>query len=204
MNPGSGDDRASGSTVRPEGGGAEPAPDLRALGMAIFLVSLSMLFAGCIVAYLVIRIRVESWPPSGATRLPRTLWLSTALVLGCSAAVQGALARIRVGDRRALVRRLGITMLLALLFLGSQTWSWVRILGEPSFRTHLYGFTFVMLTGLHGVHVLGGIVALVAVGVLALRGAYTRTQHSGVRNCAIYWHFLTVVWLILFGLLLAG
>lgn len=190
--------------VRTEGEQGSAAPGTRALGMLVFLASLSMLFGASIVGYLVIRFRAESWPPPGAPSLPPTLWLSTALALGCSGTVQLALAAIRAGSSTKAVRWLTATLALAVLFVANQGWSWVQMTGAAGFRGNLYGFTFVMLTGLHGLHVIGGVVALVVVLVLALRGLYTRAHYAGVRNCALYWHYLSVVWLVLFGLLLAG
>lgn len=183
-------------------GGADA--ETRALGMALFLVSLTMLFAACIAGYLVVRFRAESWPPPGSPALPFTIWTSTALVLGVSVAVQRALGAVRSGALPALQRRLGLAMLLALLFLASQAWTWLRVVGAPSFREHLWGFGFLMLTGLHGAHVLGGLVALGVVLWLARRGAYGPATHAGVRNTVIYWHYLAGVWLVLLGLLLTG
>jgi heme/copper-type cytochrome/quinol oxidase subunit 3 len=170
--------------------------------MVIFLASLSMLFAAGIVGYLVIRFRADSWPPPGAPALPPTLWLSTAFALLVSIAVQLALRSIRAGRQRALIGWLSTALALAAGFLAVQSLSWARILGEASFGASLYGFSFIMLTGLHGAHALGGIAALVTVLILALRGSYSWAHFPGVRNCALYWHYLSVVWLILFGLFL--
>jgi cytochrome c oxidase subunit 3 len=174
------------------------------VGLWVFLASLSMLFAASIVGFVVIRLRAETWPPPGAPGLPFSLWISTALAVGCSVAAQKGLNAIRGGDSAKLRRWLLLAMGCAVVFLASQSWSWWVILGEPTFRTHLYGFAFIMLTGLHGAHVLGGLAALVVVLILTLRGKYSAAHHPGVRNAAIYWHYLTVVWLVLFGLLLAS
>jgi len=174
------------------------------LGMIVFLAAVTMLFAACIVAYVVIRLRAETWPPPGSPGLPATLWLSTGLALACSVAIQAALGAVRRDDQGRFRRWLLAATALGLLFVASQSWSWLQVMGEAAFRTHLYGFTFVMLTGLHGAHVLGGIVGLVVVWLLARRGSYSRGRDSGVRNCAIYWHYLTAVWLVLLALLLLG
>jgi len=172
--------------------------------MVVFLVSLTMLFAACIVGYLVVRVRAESWPPPGAPALPFTIWTSTLLVLGVSVAAQRALGAARADRRAALQRDLGLAMILGLLFLASQSWSWLRVVGAPSFREHLWGFGFLMLTGLHAAHVAGGLVALAVVLWLARRGAYGPANHAGVLNTAVYWHYLTGVWLVLLALLLSG
>ena len=183
-------------------GPGAPAPRASALGMVIFLASLSMLFAAGIVGYLVIRFRAESWPPAGAPALPRALWFSTIVALLVSVAVQMALRSIRAGKQRALLRWLSAAVLLTVSFLAVQSLNWTQILGQPSFDASLYGFTFIMLTGLHGAHALGGLVALVVVWILARRGSYSWAHYPGVRNCSLYWHYLTAVWLVLFGLLL--
>jgi len=199
-----GDESGRQVVVRPDGEAGAATPRASALGMLLFLASLSMLFAAAIVGYLVVRLRAESWPPEGAASLPPTLWLGTLLALGCSAVLQLGLRAVRAGDIGRLRRMLGVAMLLASLFLVNQTWSWVRVIGAADFRTHLHGFGFVMLTGLHGAHALGGLVALAVVYALALRGCYSWAHYTGVRNATLYWHYLSVVWLLLFGLLLAG
>ena len=92
--------RGAGPTVlRPSGDKKSPAPGAGPFGMAVFLISLSMLFLGSLVAYAVVRARAGDWPPAGAPALPRALWGSTALLVACSVAVQSALVTIRRGDR---------------------------------------------------------------------------------------------------------
>ncbi|MFH1681903.1 MAG: cytochrome c oxidase subunit 3 [Candidatus Eisenbacteria bacterium] len=68
----------------------------------------------------------------------------------------------------------------------------------------LFGFTFYMLTGLHAAHVLGGLIALAVVTARAHRGAYSAADHAGIELCARYWHFLDIVWIVLFAVLLVG
>jgi heme/copper-type cytochrome/quinol oxidase subunit 3 len=85
-----------------------------------------------------------------------------------------------------------------------QTAAWIRFYDAASFHTHLYAITFYMLTGLHAAHVLGGIGALAVVLVRAWRGDYGWAWFPGVRHLATYWHFLGVVWLVLFATLWIG
>lgn len=179
-------------------------PGAGTMGMTLFLVSLSVLFVGSLVAVVWVRGRAADWPPAGAPDLPRLLWLSTALLLGCSLAIHSALAAVRRGDRRGLPRRLLWTAGLATLFLVSQTAGWFQFYDAAVFESHLYGFTFYVLTGLHGAHVIGGIVALAVVLVMTYRGSYSRARYTGIRNTAVYWHFLDGVWLVLFGFLLVA
>jgi heme/copper-type cytochrome/quinol oxidase subunit 3 len=173
------------------------------MGITWFLASLSMLFVGSLVAVVWVRIAADQWPPAGAPALPRLLWLSTALLIGCSVTIHRALGAIRRGDRQGLQRRLISTACLATLFLTSQAVGWYQFFDAAVFESHLYGFSFYVLTGLHAAHVIGGIVALAVVLVMTYRGSYTWAHYPGIRNTAIYWHFLDAVWLVLFGFLLA-
>ena len=68
-------------------------------------------------------------------------------------------------------------------------------------RTNLYGFLFYLLTGLHALHVVGGLVPLAVTTARAWQGKYTAVAHAGVEHVALYWHFLDVIWLVLFGVL---
>jgi len=172
-------------------------------GLAIFLVSLTILFVGALVGYWVVRGQAASWPPVDAPALPIGIWFSTAALVASSVTIQLSLIAIRRGDQAGLRARLTWTLLLALVFVASQIANWIGFArADSTFDSHLYSFTFYFLTGLHGLHVLGGLVALGYVRWRAQRGAYDRAGHSGVRLAAIYWHFLGVIWLLLFGLLL--
>jgi cytochrome c oxidase subunit 3 len=194
--------RRPGRVIRTRGERGADLPGLSTLGMTLFLVSLSILFIGSMVAFLVIRLNASEWPPTGAPAIPRLLWVSTVLLLGCSVTVHAALRAIRRGDQHRLLRWLTLTCGVALLFLGCQTVGWLQFYDAPTFQSHLYGFTFYVLTGLHALHVFGGIAALVVVVILTLRGCYSWAHYPGIRNTVIYWHFLDGVWLVLFGFLL--
>jgi cytochrome c oxidase subunit 3 len=89
---------------------------------------------------------------------------------------------------------------LGVVFLSLQVWSWTQmIVAERTFNVaHLYIFTFYVLTGLHGLHVVGGLIPLVVVARRAAAGRYGSADHNGLVLCAMYWHFLDVVWITLF------
>ena len=158
------------NVVRPSGN-REEVPGAGKLGMAIFLVSLTVLFGAGVVAYVVVRSRAEVWRPAGSAGLPLGLWVGTASLLGCSVTVQRALGAIRLGNQLGLRRNLLATGVLALVFSVSQVWNWIRFYEADVVYGHsLYGFTFYMLTGLHALHVLGGLGSLGTVTVQAYRG----------------------------------
>ena len=196
--------QGKGRIIRTRGERGSDAPGAGTMGITLFLVSLSILFIGSVVAVVWVRARADDWPPPGAPDLPHLLWLSTALLVGCSLAIHSAVAAIRRGDRRGLQQRLLWTAGLATLFLVSQAAGWFQFYDAAVFESHLYGFTFYVLTGLHAAHVIGGIVALAVVMVMTYRGSFSWAHYTGIRNTAIYWHFLDGVWLVLFGFLLAA
>ena len=187
---------------RPDRGA--PAPlDAGRLGMRLLLAALGMLFAASVMGLLVVRSNATAWPPPGVPGLPRGLWLSTLVILAASAAIHWALTGIRRGDAGRLRAGLALTILLGLAFLASQTVNWFALVAANlTAKTNLYGFTYYLLTGLHALHVVGGLVPLSIVTVRAWRGRYSAAAHAGVEYTATYWHFLDGVWLILWAVLL--
>lgn len=170
--------------------------------MMIFLISLAVLFLASIVAYLAIRMQSEAWPPPGLPPLPRTLILSTALILLGSVTIQTAYACARANRRHALRASLFATLLLGVAFLVSQIISWLQLLGErTTMHSHLFGWLFYFLTGLHALHVIGGLLPLAVVTVNAFYDRYSPLRHSAVRFSAMYWHFLGGAWITLYALL---
>ena len=167
--------------------------------MGCFLSALAMLFAASIILYLFVRHGATQWPPPGAPPLPQSLWVSTVLILISSITIQTALAAIRRDNRRGLSIGLGLTLLLALAFMTSQTLGWVSLWKvEMDQPIRQFVASFMILTVLHAAHVLGGVIPLVVCTVRAAAGKYTQYEHLGVRNLVTYWHFLGVVWVILF------
>ena len=172
------------------------------LGMRLLVASLSMLFGATLMGYVLIRSRAAVWPPPGVPSLPSGLLISTVILLASSATIWVAADGIRQGRQNALRIGLLITFVLGLAFLGSQTISWFSlVIRSFTMRTNLYGFLFYLLTGLHAIHVVGGLVPLGVTTARAWQGRYTVDAHDGVEYVALYWHFLDVVWLVLFGVL---
>jgi cytochrome c oxidase subunit 3 len=173
------------------------------LGMRLLLLALGVLFAATLSGYLAIRGRAEVWPPPGVPRLPASLWISTALIVASSFSVQWALRSIRRGMQGPLRLGLALTALLGVAFLVSQTVNWFGLVAANfTARTNLYGFLFYLLTALHAIHVLGGLIPLGGVTACAYSGRYSAERHNAVEYMAMYWHFLDGVWLVLFAVLL--
>ena len=187
------------------------------LGMALFLTALGMLFAASMLGYLLIRFNVLAQdisrsPEYGQIDLPWGLWLSTAVILASSYTIHRALQSVR-HERQARFRHaLTLTAGLAVAFLLVQAPSLTTLLQEhraiadvdPERGTRLYGLIFFLIL-LHAMHLVGGMLPLLVVTYHAHRGRYDHEHFASVQYLAMYWHFLDVVWLILFGvLLLAG
>lgn len=191
--PGGGiDRRATRESPAPTGAGA--------LALTLFLMALAMFFAASVIGFLLIRARQPEWPPAGSPPLPGGLWLATLVLVAGSAAAQAALGAIRKGSQRGLRTGLVATLALTVLFLGVQAANWSALAREGlTPGRNLFGFAFYMLTGMHAAHVVGGLVVLVLVAVKAFRGGYSAGYHPGVRSVTVYTHFLTVVWIVMFG-----
>jgi len=169
-------------------------------GMWLFLVSLTMLFAGSLIGYIVVRLRAETWRPENMPALPTGLWISTVLLIVCSIAIHRALVSVR-RDRMPMLRlMLVMGLVLGAAFLVNQVINWLAMINIelPPTSRNLFTFTFYMLTGLHAAHVIGGLIQLSVVNTRAYRGAYSSTYHPGVTYSVMYWHFLDVVWLVMF------
>lgn len=183
-------------------------PGAGTIGMAILIVSLSILFVASMAAFLIIRIQYQSqpnhpWPPLGMPHLPASLWLSTAVILLSSITIQKALNAAQRDDEKKLRRNLLATFLIGLLFLLMQTANWLEFyfaIRHTAFQGSYLGM-FYVLTGLHAAHVFGGLVPLGIILYRAKRGRYSRNFHPGIRYSAIYWHFLDIVWCALFILI---
>lgn len=188
-----------GGADRPHGAGDLPRISAGQLGMIIFLVSLSVLFAGTMVAYLIVRFRNDTWRTAEQPGLPLGLIASTILIMLASLALHRAVTAIRKNRVEALQRWLVATFVLALGFLVGQTLNWISMTRHdlPPDAKSLYAFTFYMLTGVHALHVVGGFVPLSVCVRRAYQGAYTSLSFRGVRYCAQYWHFLDVVWILM-------
>jgi heme/copper-type cytochrome/quinol oxidase subunit 3 len=169
--------------------------------MIVFIAALSMFFGASIVAYLFVRHKHQPWPPAGFPALPSSLWLSTLVIVCTSITFQGAVLAARRDDTVGLRRNLVAALILALGFLGLQSYAWYTIWQQVAAVAGLdssYLKMFYMMTGLHAAHVVGGLVPLVMITIAAYQGIYGRNKSAAIRYTAIYWHFLDVVWCVIF------
>jgi cytochrome c oxidase subunit III len=171
------------------------------LGLRVFLAVVAVLFSLLIVAY-GSRMEFEDWRPAPQLSL---LWLNTAMLVLSSMAMQWAKVAARRGEPEGVTTGLVAGGAFAGAFLGGQIWAWRQLDMVPAFdiTNPAIGF-FYLITALHGLHLLGGLVAWGRTVAKLWRGLDVAQVRLSVELCTVYWHFLLVVWLVLFGLLFSG
>jgi cytochrome c oxidase subunit 3 len=177
--------------------------DSRLLGIYFFIASEVMLFGSFFTAYFFARVVVgpkeyETWPPE-PFELPVYLALLNTLILVTSSfTMHWALQSIKRNNRSGLIAGLLLTFLLGSTFLLIQAREYTRLGFAPS--DEAFGSTFYGLTGLHGLHVFVGLNLLAYALVRAIRGHYGPAAHDhlGVELPGIYWHFVDVMWIVVY------
>jgi cytochrome c oxidase subunit 3 len=171
------------------------------LGLRVFLAVVTVLFSLLILAY-GSRMEFEDWRPAPQLRL---LWLNTAMLVASSAAMQWATIAARRGELKGVTTGAVAGGAFAIAFLVGQVWAWRQLDMVPAFdiTNPAIGF-FYLITALHGLHLLGGLGALARTINMLWRGDDVFRVRLSVELCTVYWHFLLVVWLVLFGLLFSG
>jgi len=185
------------------GTGASLLPPAR-IGLGVFLAVVGALFALLISAYF---IRMDIVAPGTVDRArmpaPELLWLSTGVLILSSVALQWAWVEIRREPARDVRGDLVAAAVFAIGFVASQLLAWQQLAQAGYFLASSPGNAFFyLLTGAHGLHVLGGLVALGRSTARVWRGAPVAQMRQGIELCAIYWHFLLLVWLVLFCLVM--
>jgi cytochrome c oxidase subunit 3 len=179
------------------GTGASPLP-AATIGLGVFLAVVVTLFVLLISAYFM-RMELADWAQMPA---PKLLWFNTGLLICSSVALQYAQVAARRGQMEDVGGGLIAGGLFAFAFLVGQLLAWQQLNAEGYFlATNPANAFFYLLTGLHGLHLLGGLVALALTADKVWRGVDPGQLRLSVRLCAIYWHFLLALWLVLFTLL---
>ena len=170
------------------------------LGILLFIASEIMLFGSFFTVYFFDRVVNNGvngqWPPPPFHRPVFVAGVNTLILLSSSATVHWATTSIKRGNRAGLQAGLLLTFLLGLTFLVTQIIEYHRI----GFNTSDTSFaaTFFGLTGLHGAHVFVGLTILLVMTIRAFRGHFSPEEHHGVEIGGIYWHFVDVMWIIVY------
>jgi len=172
--------------------------DPQMLGMLLFIISEVMVFGAFFTAYFFIRVvQGAEWPAAG-TELPVAIaGVNTAILLSSSLTLHWALVSIKNDDRNGFRAGILLTTLLGSTFLFVQINGYIHVGFAP--QDHAQGTIFYGLTGLHGAHVAIGLLLLLSVTIRAFRGHYSAKAHAGVEIPGIYWHFVDVMWIVVYA-----
>jgi cytochrome c oxidase subunit 3 len=165
--------------------------------MYLFIISEIMLFGAFFTAYFFIRVvKSDPWPAPGHEIPVLLAAINTAILVSSSFTMHWALEGIKNGNKRALRAGLLTTFLLGLTFLSVQVNEYFHL--GWAVHDNAQGSIFYGLTGLHGAHVTIGLILLGMATVRAFRGHFSPESHRGVEVPGIYWHFVDIMWIVVF------
>ena len=173
-------------------------PDYRMFGVILFLISDSMTFIGFFAAFLIYRSIMPVWPPEGTPELELLVpIINTAILVSSSFVMHKGQAALKKNDIKGLQLWFGITAAMGLAFLLGQGYEYFH--AEMGLTTNLFSSCFFAVTGFHGLHVTVGVLLILSVLWRSrTEGHYSSSSHFGVEAAEIYWHFVDVIWLVLF------
>jgi cytochrome c oxidase subunit 3 len=181
--------------IHPMGPAPTRSVNPKVFTMWLFIVSILMLFAAFTSAYLV-RKAEGNWVEF---KLPNLFWISTGILMLSSISMQFALYAAKKDQFNALRTSISITFVLGLIFLILQYYGWVQLVemnvyfvGNPS------GSFVYVLSGLHGLHLISGLVVLLVALVAAFKLKINAKALTQIKICSTYWHFLDALWIYLF------
>ncbi len=165
----------------------------------LFLATEVMFFSGLIGAYIVLRSASTSWPDPQDRLAVNITAFNTFVLITSSWLMVKALFAAKRGDRRGILFWLALTILGGSLFVGIQVYEYFQLYYEGALPSKdIFWSTFYIMTGFHGSHVVVGVLWLIVTWVRALRGVFTVKNHLGVELAGLYWHFVDLVWVLLF------
>ncbi len=171
-------------------------------GMWVFLASEIMFFTGLIGSYIVLRLGSPAWPDPWTILNVPLLTLNTVVLLTSSFTMAQAVHAIQHGKEAKAAAKLLWTALLGLLFLGIKVTDYVHMIREGfTISSGLFGSSYYLITGFHGLHVLSGVILMFYLFVKMQRGAFSSKNFVRVESAGLYWHFVDIVWVVLFAFL---
>lgn len=174
-----------------------PGIDTTLIGPLLFIASEAMFFAGLFAAYFNVRARETVWPPEGIELDYPIAVVITAILLTSSLTMQRAVSAIKAGDHRRMMRYGIVTFVLGAVFLAGQLLDYLTL--NFGIGSGVYGALFYTLTGFHGAHVTGGLIAIFIVLIRGSAGQFSARHHAMVEAVSAYWHFVDVIWILLFS-----
>ncbi|MGZ3497029.1 MAG: cytochrome c oxidase subunit 3 [Vulcanimicrobiaceae bacterium] len=178
--------------------------ELRVQGFLLFMVSDLVLFSSFIFAYLYLRNSGQGWPPPGGPHLDLALASLNSIVLfGSGATMHFALENWKHRNFTKFACWVVATIVLGSLFLGGQAVEYVSLYVKDHASwsgSGIFGASFFTLTGMHGFHVFVGVIYLTVLLLQATAGTYTFSKYTGLTLGTLYWHFVDVIWVLLFSI----
>ncbi len=172
------------------------------LGMALFLINEAVFFALLIIAFVNFRNSVKSGPNAAAALEPLTTALFTVALLSSSFTIRQADKNLERKNHARMLAWLVATIALGGIFLVGQGMEYRRLLtNDVTISRNIFGSTFFTLTGFHGLHVLVGLIMLATLAAFAFSGGLKGPKSSGMAAISLYWHFVDVVWVVIFGII---
>ncbi len=182
------------------GGRWLPQLNNRKLGMWVFLSSEVLFFSSLIAMFVTFKIRDGFEEAHKILNLPLATVGTTVLIVSSFAVVMG-LEAIQSSDRRVFRNWMLVTLALGLTFVSIQAFEWSELFREDITAKTLFGTAFYVTTGFHGMHVLGGVGWLALLLIKERQGDYSAENFLGVELFGLYWHFVDVVWIVLFTII---
>ena len=173
-------------------------PDHRLFGVVLFLIAEAMIFFGLFTAYLIYRSVFPVWPPEGTPERELLLpGINTIILISSSFVMHKGQDAIKKDDLAGLKLWFSLTAVMGVIFLAGQIYEYFHL--EFGLTTNLFASCFYVLTGFHGLHVTFGLLLILAVLWRSLKqGHYSSQSFFGVEAAELYWHFVDVVWIVLF------
>ena len=179
-----------------------PPVDRGKFAMWLFLATEVMFFTGLIGTYLIIRTGAPAWPNPEQRLAVGITAFNTFVLITSSWTVVNGLQAIQKGDKGGLVKWFGVSIIGGALFVGIQVFEYIELFHAGSLpNVDLFWSTFYTCTGFHGMHVVVGVIWLIYVWINAIRGEYTAQNHVRVEYAGLYWHFVDLVWVLLFTII---
>ena len=189
------------TTTAPTGDVAhEEHPDFRVWGLVVFLLSESLMFGGLFATYLLLRGGAAQWPPEGTEVELLLPAVNTVILISSSFVIHFGDTAIKRDDVKGMRLWYGVTALMGIIFLGGQVYEYQNL--AYGLSTNTFANCFYVMTGFHGLHVFVGVLLILGVMWRSRRpGHYSSHKHTGIEMAEIYWHFVDIIWIVLFSLI---
>ncbi|MBD2363067.1 MULTISPECIES: cytochrome c oxidase subunit 3 [unclassified Anabaena] len=177
----------------------EAHPDLRVVGLLTFLASESLMFGGFFATYLFFRGTTDVWPPEGTEVELFVPAINTAILISSSFVIHFGDMAIKKNNVWGMRFWYFLTAIMGAAFLAGQVYEYMNL--GYGLTTNVFANCFYIMTGFHGLHVFIGLLLILGVLWRSRRsGHYSASKHTGIEMAEMYWHFVDIIWIVLFTL----